>query len=101
MCEIPTIFVHKPHGRHLRPRIVRRLLRCFDGRIVEVIETHPLMEFASNLLAFIASPSVTERYWSPPRRCHVWLQCSITETAVVDMPEENHEHAGHHHGHAH
>jgi chaperonin GroEL len=30
-----------------------------------------------------------------------WLQLEITETAIVDKPAGEDEHAGHHHGHAH
>jgi len=29
------------------------------------------------------------------------LQSALTETAIVDKPADEDEHAGHHHGHAH
>ncbi|MUL81262.1 hypothetical protein FZI95_05685 [Mycobacterium sp. CBMA247] len=32
---------------------------------------------------------------------HERLQSATTETAVVDKPAEEDDHAGHHHGHAH
>jgi chaperonin GroEL len=30
-----------------------------------------------------------------------WLTSTTTETAIVDKPAEEDEHAGHHHGHGH
>src|SRR6516165_1351822 len=94
---------HIPTGLRLRTSAVTNRSRI--GHIaygIPPVHVHTSAQFAARLtLPFWRTSSVCDSGESDNHQSTHGGKSKTTETAVVEKPAEEEEHAGHHHGHAH